>query len=431
MPHKTAEKFLPLFFTFFLCVLLTFSSIVLELRHSPYISSMLYFYVVPIAVAAYGFGLNAALFVSFLCCLLYAPLAARHIAVSFTLGLQEALSFILFVFIGLVSGFFSERLKKEKEHAYFHSQLHEKAGAASYDVEQFASSFLKILMMVENFQVACFYLETSGKTLQLYDGKYGKSSYAQLSAQICEFIELAAASRREDFLIQPHVRIKFCLHFPFESGKASGFVQCLSGLDEEIPSPSTQKLLHSLCAAFITHIKKSLFHQDIVSTARFLEHLLAAAPFGVLRCDENGNLIYKNSFLQNNESLAEKVLDAVSPAKHVSASQDFSILHEGKDFLFRRLPEKPGEHRVSTILVQDLQEKKNYEKAGENYRIRSLFLKQVSVVFLEKIEQLEKAFQGVKGSVSGESVDAARHSCAGMLSYVDKLLEQAKTNFVS
>lgn len=431
MPHKTAAKFLPLFLTFFLCVLLTFSSIVLELRHSPYISSMLYFYVVPIAVAAYGFGLNAALFVSFLCCLLYAPLAARHIAVSFTLGLQEVLSFILFVFIGLVSGFLSERLKKEKEHAYFHSLLHEKAGASSYDVERLASSFLKILMMVENFQLVCFHLETSGKTIQIYDGKYGKNSYAQLPAQICEFTGLKADSKQEDFLIQPHARVKFFLHFPFESGKSSGFVQCLCALDEEIPSPFTQKLLHSLCAAFMTHIKKSLFHQDILSTARMLSHLLATVPFGVMRCDENGNLIYKNSFLQNNERLSEKALDAFSPEKHASASQDFFILHEGKDFSIRKLPEKPGEHRVSTILVQDLQEKKNYEEAGENYRIRSIFLKQVSDVFLEKIKPLEEAFQGIKGDVSGESADAARRSCADMLSYVDKLLEQAKKDFVS
>lgn len=424
MQQKSTLRILHVLFIFLLGSLITLVAIALELRHSPYISSVLYFYVIPITVSAYVFGLNTGLFVSFLCCLIYAPLAAKHLSVSFYGGLQEVLSFIIFVLIGLVSGFLSDRLKKEKHHAYFHALLQEQSAEASYNVEQLSVGFLNILKQAADFQSVYFTLTVDGKRIEFHADEKSKAFYAGASAEILAFFQHARQGGKKQLSIFPAQNIKFYSHIPFVSGsEAKGFIECSCGIESDMPSVSTQNLLVSLCDSFITHVNKSLLHQDIQTVGSFLEHLLSIVPFGVIRLDGEGREVYRNAFFMNDDLLSSKVLRLF----HLpDAPNELYFSHDDIEFFCRRVLIKTAGAAEFLLMAQSMEEKRAYENAQENYRIRSAFLKHVSDSFFEKISAFEKDVERITTVTEAGFVDEALFSCREMISYVDGLLTEAK-----
>lgn len=428
MPPKSQLKFIPVFSIFLLCAVITFSAVFLELRGSPYISSVIYFYVIPVAVAAYSFGLNPAVFISFICCLLYVPVASKHLSVSLSSGLQETLSFILFIFIGLASGFLSDRVKKEKQHAEFHSVLQENAALSSYNVERLSADFLALLKKAAGFQFACFVLEARGTRIEIHSDDSSKSFYEALPASATNFLRLARESQKTQLLSFPEENLKYySLHFFQEAhGHASGFIECVWDADADMPSAFTKKLMTSLCEAFAVHVKKSIFYQDTVLISRFLEHLLAIAPFGVMRLDADRREIYRNAFKVKDPALSEKALSLFLSSEIFQEPVYFH--HEDKAFLLQCVPVTDSESRGYLLMLQSMEEKRKYELAEGNYKVRSAFLKHVSSSFLDKIQVFEDAFGRMRNGKDASAADEAARLSRDILSYVDRLLLEVKND---
>ncbi len=216
----------------------------------------------------------------------------------------------------------------------------------------------------------------------------------------------------------------------FDAGKLSSSFQELfleAGGSRRKPAPPiTENLLRSLQEAHNVHLKRAMIMQDIFSTNALLENILSRIPFGAARFCEDNTIRFQNAFLGNNPELLQKALDAVNVSCERSGT---ALLHEGHEFFARNISlTAMKDERL--LLVQDMEEKRNYERARENYRIRSAFLSHVSEAFIEKVSGFERAFQRVETEVlpggKGEALASSEDACRALLTYVDELLTQAK-----
>lgn len=331
---------------------------------------------------------------------------------------------MVFVFIGLVGGFLSDRFKKEKRHSYFHALLQEQSAEASYNVEQLSDGFLNLLKQAADFQSVYFALTVQGKAMEFHADDESKAFYAGASAETLAFIQHARQSGKKQLSIFPDKNIKFYSHIPFVSGgHRKGFIECSCGIESDIPSVSTQNLLVSLCDSFITHVNKCLLHQDILTVGCFLEHLLSIVPFGVIRLDGEGHEVYRNAFFLKHDLLSSEVLRLF---RLPDAPNELYFEHDGSEFFSQRVLIKTADAAEFLLIAQNMEEKRAYENAQVNYRIRSAFLKQVSDSFLEKISAFEGDVERIKTVAEAGFVDGALSSCREMIAYVDGLLMEAK-----
>ena len=124
--------------------------------------------------------------------------------------------------------------------------------------------------------------------------------------------------------------------------------------------------------------------------------------------------------------LLQKAIDALNASRD---SIEITVLHNGYEFLARNISlTAMKDERL--LLVQDMEEKRNYERARENYRIKSAFLSHVSEAFIEKVSGFERAFQCAETEVlpegKGDALASSEDACRALLGYVDELLTQAK-----
>lgn len=191
-------------------------------------------------------------------------------------------------------------------------------------------------------------------------------------------------------------------------------------------SPITENLLRSLHEAHDVHLKRAMIMQDIFSTNALLENILSRVPFGAARFCEDNTIRFQNAFFDNNPELLQKAVDAATASREQS---EITLFHNGHVFLARNISLTAMENE-RLLLVQDMEDKRNYERARENYRIKSAFLSHVSEAFIKKVSGFERVFQRVetediprgKGAALASSEDA----CRALLGYVDELLTQAK-----
>lgn len=191
-------------------------------------------------------------------------------------------------------------------------------------------------------------------------------------------------------------------------------------------SPITENLLRSLQEAHDVHLKRAALMNDIFLTNALLESILSRVPFGAARFCEDNTIRFQNAFFDNNPELLQKAVDAATASREQS---EISLLHEGHEFLARNISlTAMKDERL--LLVQDMEDKRNYERARENYRIKSAFLSHVSEAFIEKVSGFERAFQCVETEVlpkgKGDVLASSEDACRALLTYVDELLTQAK-----
>ena len=247
---------------------------------------------------------------------------------------------------------------------------------------------LDLLKQAVDFQSVYFTLTVQGKAMEFHADEESKAFYAGASAETLAFIQHARQCGKKQLSIFPAQNIKFYSHIPFSGGgQTKGYIECSCGIESEIPSASTQNLLVSLCDSFITHVNKSLLHQDIRTVGSFLEHLLSIVPFGVIRLDGEGREVYRNAFFMNDDLLSSEVSRLF---RLPDAPNELYFEHDGSEFFCQRVLIKTSGAAEFLLMAQSVEEKRSYENAQENYRIRSGFLKHVSDSFFEKISAFEE-----------------------------------------
>lgn len=196
-------------------------------------------------------------------------------------------------------------------------------------------------------------------------------------------------------------------------------------------SPYARNLLRSLREACDVHLQKTALVREILTSNELLETILTRVPFGVLRLSGEKDVLYKNEFLENDNELLKKTRGAIPARAGENGKNEFMLSHNGREFLMRKFNLTAAENEP-LILVQDMEEKRSYERARENYRLKTVFLSHVTDAFMEKVSVLERDFHSFEASENSDdkkiSLAASQTGCAALLNYVDELLERVKDN---